>query len=40
MATGLGVIALFGFIGGVILLAAGVTWIVVKISPATGSKQS
>jgi hypothetical protein len=33
------VIALFVFIACVIALAAGVTWIVVRISPAPGSKK-
>ena len=39
MSTVLGLIGLFVFIASVILLAAGVTWVVVRISPAPGSKK-
>jgi len=38
MSTALGLIGLFLFIACVILLAAAVTWLVVKLSPAPGSK--
>jgi len=40
MATVLGLFGLFIFITCVIALAAGVTWLVVKISPATVGKKS
>ena len=40
MSTALGLIALFAFIAGVILLAAGVTWLVVRLSPAPGAKKA
>ncbi|HEX6490304.1 MAG TPA: hypothetical protein VF002_02885 [Gaiellaceae bacterium] len=33
MATGLGLLGLLGFILAVIVLAASVTWIVVKVTP-------
>jgi hypothetical protein len=39
MATVLGLIGLFVFIACVIALAAGVTWLVVKISPTTVGKK-
>jgi len=35
----LGLIELVLFIGGVISLAAGVTWLVVKLSPVPGAKK-
>ena len=35
----LGIIGLVAFIAGVIGLAAGVTWVVVKLSPAPGRKK-
>jgi hypothetical protein len=35
----LGIIGLVVFIAGVISLAAGVTWIVVKVSPTPGRKK-
>jgi hypothetical protein len=38
MSTALGLIGLVLFIVGVIAFAAGITWAVVKISPAPGSK--
>jgi hypothetical protein len=37
--TALGLVGIAVFILVVIALAAGVTWLVVKISPAPGSKQ-
>jgi hypothetical protein len=40
MSTALGLLGLFVFIACVILLAAGVTWIVVKVSPAPRAKQT
>ena len=40
MSTALGLIGLIGFIVGVIMLAALLTWAVVKVSPAPGSKPS
>ena len=33
MATALGLLGLLGFIVGVIALASGITWLVVKVSP-------
>jgi len=39
VATVLGLIGLFVFIACVIALAAGITWLVVKISPATVGKK-
>jgi uncharacterized BrkB/YihY/UPF0761 family membrane protein len=39
VATVLGVIGLIVFIACVIALAAGITWLVVKISPATVGKK-
>jgi len=39
MSTVLGLIGLCVFIACVIFLAAGVTWVVVRISPAPGSKK-
>lgn len=39
MSTVLGLIGLFVFIACVILLAAGVTWLVVRVSPAPGEKK-
>jgi len=38
--TVLGLIAMVAFIAGVIALAAGVTWIVVRYSPAKRADQS
>ena len=38
MSTALGLIGLIAFIVAVIALAAAVTWTVVKVSPAPGSK--
>ena len=38
MATALGLVGLVVFIACVIALAAGVTWSVVRLSPAPGSK--
>jgi hypothetical protein len=35
----LGLIGIAVFIAGVIALAAGVTWVVVRLSPAPGSKK-
>ena len=40
MTTALGLLGLLGFIVGVIAIAAGVTWLVVKVSPAPGSKKA
>jgi hypothetical protein len=37
--TVLGLIGIVAFIAGVIGLAAGVTWVVVKLSPAPGRKK-
>jgi hypothetical protein len=37
--TVLGLIGIVLFIAGVISLAAGVTWVVVKLSPAPGRKK-
>jgi hypothetical protein len=39
MATAFGLVGLVFFIACVIALAAGITWAVVKISPAPGSKK-
>jgi hypothetical protein len=38
MATALGLLGVVAFIACVVALAAGVTWVVVKLSPAPGSK--
>jgi hypothetical protein len=40
MGTALGLVGLAVFIPCVIGLAAGVTWLIVKISPAPGSKKT
>jgi hypothetical protein len=40
MTTALGLVGLIAFIVSVILLAATVTWAVVKISPAPASKKT
>ncbi len=40
MANVLGLIGFVAFIAGVISIAAGITWLVVKVSPTPGSKQS
>jgi hypothetical protein len=40
MGTALGLVGLAIFIPCVIGLAAGVTWLIVKISPAPGSKKT
>lgn len=40
MSTALGLLGLLVFIAAVILIAAGVTWLVVKLSPAPGSKKA
>jgi hypothetical protein len=39
MATALGLLGMTLYIACVIALAAAVTWVVVKISPATGGKK-
>jgi hypothetical protein len=39
VATVLGLLGIAVFIAGVIALAAGVTWLVVKVSPTPGSKK-
>jgi hypothetical protein len=39
MTTALGLVGLLAFIVAVIMLAAAMTWAVVKISPAPGSKK-
>jgi hypothetical protein len=39
VATGLGLIGFVAFIVGVVALAAGVTWTVVRISPTPGAKK-
>ncbi|HEY4346025.1 MAG TPA: hypothetical protein VGM80_00420 [Gaiellaceae bacterium] len=39
MATALGLVGFAAFIACVVALAAGATWLVVRISPAPGSKQ-
>jgi hypothetical protein len=39
MSTALGLVGLTVFIACVIALAAGITWLVVKLSPAPGSKK-
>jgi hypothetical protein len=39
VATVLGLIGIVVFIASVISLAAGVTWLVVRLSPAPGSKR-
>jgi len=38
MSTALGLVGLVVFIACVIALAAGITWLVVKLSPAPGKK--
>jgi hypothetical protein len=38
MATALGLLGLVGFIVGVIVLAAGITWTVVKLTPQRNQK--
>jgi hypothetical protein len=38
--TVLGVLAMLAFIAGVVSLAAGVTWVVVKFSPAKRTNQA
>jgi hypothetical protein len=40
MGTALGLVGLAIFIPAVIGLAAGVTWLIVKISPSPGSKKT
>ncbi len=40
MSTALGLLGLFVFIACVIVIAAGVTWMVVKLSPAPGTKKA
>jgi hypothetical protein len=40
MGTALGIVGIAVFIPCVIGLAAGVTWLIVKISPAPGSKKT
>jgi hypothetical protein len=39
VATAFGLVGLFVFIACVIALAAGITWLVVRLSPAPGSKK-
>jgi hypothetical protein len=39
VATALGLVGVVAFIAAVVALAAGVTWLVVRLSPAPGSKQ-
>ena len=39
MANVLGIFGVAAFIACVVALAAGVTWLVVRVSPAPGSKQ-
>jgi len=39
VANVLGLVGFVAFIAGVIGIAAGVTWLVVKVSPSPGSKQ-
>jgi len=40
MSTALGLLGLAAFIAAVIALAMGITWAVVKISPAPGAKKT
>jgi hypothetical protein len=40
VASALGLVGFVVFIAGVIAIAAGITWLVVKVSPTPGSKQS
>ena len=39
MATALGLVGLFAFIGAVIVLAAAITWVVVKVTPQRNQKR-